>query len=104
MILIIFATIISIILGYKLYESWSDKLKHIRQPWSWPFFKHYPYFWKADHLLVYEQFAKDYKQDGLFRINNLTRKYFFSYLLIQLVASASYIFSDVRLGDEIVYE
>lgn len=72
MILIIFATIISIILGYKLYESWSDKLKHIRQPWSWPFFKHYPYFWKADHLLVYEQFAKDYKQDGLFRINNLT--------------------------------
>ena len=68
---VIFTIIIAGCIYVKCFTTWTDSLSHIAQPWPWPILKHYPYFWNADELDTYAEFAHNYKDEGLFRIDTL---------------------------------
>ena len=75
MIALILFTLSVAFIGYLWIKPYFSPLRHIPEPPAWPILRHLPYFVVAkDHLGLFESWVTKFKDEGLFKIDNLDGK------------------------------
>ena len=73
------AILITLVLGYIGYlciKPYLSPLRHIPEPPSWPILHQLPYLaGNIDFIDVFEEWAQMFKDDGLFKMDNIFGKY-----------------------------